>query len=268
MTGTLLITGGGRGIGAAAARLAAAAGYRVAVNYRARQDTAEALVAELTGGGGKAAAFVADIAEEAGVVALFDAVEKELGPLTGLVNSAGISPNKIRVVDFEAGTLERLMAVNVIGTMLCCREAVRRMSTARGGAGGAIVNVSSMAAVTGGRPGSCHYAASKAAVDAFTIGLAKEVAAEGVRVNSVRPGMTRTDMTEKRLADPQSHARIAATIAMNRVGAAEEIARPILWLLSDAASFVSGACLDASGGGFVIGAPAGAPATPSLPSGA
>ena len=123
MTGTLLITGGGRGIGAATARLAAAAGYRVAVNYRARQDTAEALVAELTGGGGKAAAFGADVAEEAGVVALFDAVEKELGPLTGLVNSAGISPNKIRVVDFEAGTLERLMAVNVIGTMLCCREA-------------------------------------------------------------------------------------------------------------------------------------------------
>jgi len=267
MTGVLLITGGGRGIGAAVARLAAAEGTRVAVNYRARRDAAEALVAEIAAAGGEAAAFAADVAEEAEVVALFEAVEARLGALTALVNSAGISPDAGRVADAEAAPLHRLMAVNVVGTMLCCREAVRRMSTAQGGAGGAIVNVSSMAAVTGGRPGSCHYAASKAAVDAFTIGLAKEVATEGVRVNSVRPGMTRTDMTEKRLADPESHARIAATIAMNRVGAAEEIARPILWLLSDAASFVSGACLDASGGGFVIGAPAGAPATPSPPSG-
>ena len=256
MTGVLLITGGARGIGAAAARLAAAEGYRVAVNYRARRDAAEALVAELAAAGATAAAFPADVAEEAEVVRLFDAVEDRLGAPAALVNSAGISPGASRVADFEAATLARLMAVNVVGTMLCCREAVRRMSTARGGGGGAIVNVSSMAAVTGGRPGSSHYAASKAAVDAFTIGLAKEVAAEGVRVNSVRPGMTRTDMTEARLADPESHARIAATIAMNRVAAAEEIARPILWLLSEAASFISGACLDASGGGFVMGSAA------------
>ncbi len=161
MTGVLLITGGGRGIGAAAARLAAAEGYRVAVNYQARQDAAEALVDEIAATGGAAAAFAADVAEEAEVVALFDAVEDRLGALTALVNSAGISPGQARVADFEAAPLQRLMAVNVVGTMLCCREAVRRMSSARGGGGGgAIVNVSSMAAVTGGRVGGSHYAAS------------------------------------------------------------------------------------------------------------
>jgi len=254
MTVVLMITGGGRGIGAATARLAAAEGYRVAVNYRARQDAAEALVAEIAAAGGEAAAFAGDVAEEAEVVALFEAVEDRLGKLTALVNSAGLSPGASRVADFEASPLQRLMAVNVVGTMLCCREAVRRMSTAHGGAGGAIVNVSSMAAVTGGRPGSSHYAASKAAVDSFTIGLAKEVAGEGVRVNSVRPSMVRTDMTAARLADPASHARMAAAVAMNRIAGAEEIAAPIVWLLSEAASFVSGACLDAAGGGFVVGA--------------
>lgn len=254
MTGVLSITGGGRGIGAAAARLAAVEGYRVAVNYRVRQEAAEALVAEIAAAGGEADAFAADVAEDAEVVALFDAVEDRLGRLTALVNSAGLSPGTSRVADFEVAPLQRLMAVNVVGTMLCCREAVRRMSTERGGAGGAIVNVSSMAAVTGGRPGGSHYAASKAAVDAFTIGLAKEVAGEGIRVNSLRPAMVRTDMTEARLADPASHARMAAAVAMNRIATAEEIARPILWLLSEAASFVSGACLDAAGGGFVIGA--------------
>ncbi len=173
MDGVLLITGGGRGIGAATARLAAAEGARVAVHYRARRDAAEALVAEIAAAGGEAAAFAADVAEEAEVVALFAAVEERLGPLTALVNSAGLSPGASRVADFEAAPLRRLMAVNVVGTMLCCREAVRRMSRERGGAGGAIVNVSSMAAVTGGRGGGSHYAASKAAVDAFTIGLAK-----------------------------------------------------------------------------------------------
>ncbi len=254
MTGVLLITGGGRGIGAAAARLAAAEGTPVAVHYRTRQDAAEALVAEIAAAGGEAAAFAADVAEEAEVVALFEAVEARLGRLTALVNSAGLSPDASRVADFEAAPLRRLMAVNVVGTMLCCREAVRRMSTECGGAGGAIVNLSSMAAVTGGRPGGSHYAASKAAVDAFTIGLAKEVAGEGIRVNSLRPAMVRTDMTEARLAEPASHARMAAAVAMNRIASAEEIARPIVWLLSEAASFVSGACLDAAGGGFVIGA--------------
>ncbi len=254
MTGVLLITGGGRGIGAAVARLAAAEGTRVAVNYRARRDAAEALVAEIAAAGGEAAAFAADVAEEAEVVALFEAVEARLGPLTALVNSAGISPGATRVADFEAAPLQHLMAVNVVGTMLCCREAVRRMSTAQGGAGGVIVNVSSMAAVFGGRAGGSHYAASKAAVDSFTIGLAKEVAGEGIRVNVIRPAMVHTDMTADRLADPAVHAHLASAVAMNRIASAEEIAKPIVWLLSEAASFVSGACLDASGGGFVIGA--------------
>ena len=255
MTRVLLITGGARGIGAATAHLAAAQGYTVALNYRARAEAAEAVVAEIAGAGGSAQAFQGDVAREADVERLFAEVAGRFGPPAGLVNSAGISPGRRAVADFEADELARLLAVNVIGTMLCCREAVRRMSTRRGGTGGAIVNLSSMAASTGGRPGSSHYAASKAAVDAFTLGLAKEVAPEGIRVNAVRPGMTRTDMTEARLADPDSHAAIAATIAMNRVATPEEIARPILWLLSDAASFVSGACLDASGGGFVMGAP-------------
>jgi NAD(P)-dependent dehydrogenase (short-subunit alcohol dehydrogenase family) len=254
MTGVLLITGGGRGIGAATARLAAAQGARVAVNYRTRADAAEALVAEIAAAGGEAAAFGADIAEEAEVVALFEAVDRKLGPLTALVNSAGVSPGASRAADFEAAPLRHLMAVNVVGTMLCCREAVRRMSTAQGGTGGSIVNVSSMAAVTGGRAGGSHYAASKAAVDAFTLGLAKEVAGEGIRVNSVRPAMVHTDMTAARLADPAAHARMASAVAMNRIATAGEIAEPIVWLLSEAASFVSGACLDASGGGFVFGA--------------
>jgi NAD(P)-dependent dehydrogenase (short-subunit alcohol dehydrogenase family) len=156
------------------------------------------------------------------------------------------------VAELEQGALERLLAVNVIGTMLCCREAVRRMSTAHGGAGGAIVNVSSMAAIIGGRPGRSAYAASKAAVDSFTVGLAKEVAREGIRVNAIRPGMTLTDMTDTVRRDLDRRAQIAATIAMNRCAEAEEIAQPILWLLSDEASFVAGAILDASGGGFML----------------
>ena len=255
MAGVLLITGGSRGIGAATARLAAAEGYQVAVNYRTAGAAAEAVVAEIEAAGGRAAAFQGDVAHESDVERLFAEVERRLGPLAALVNNAGISPGKRAVADFEADQLARLIAVNVVGTMLCCREAVRRMSSGRGGRGGAIVNVSSMAAVTGGRPGSSHYAATKAAVDAFTIGLAKEVATEGIRVNAVRPGMTLTDMTEPALGDPAARAAIAATIAMNRVAAPEEIARPIVWLLSEAASFVSGCCLDASGGGFTIGGP-------------
>ncbi len=252
MAGVLLITGGSRGIGAATARLAAAEGYQVAVNYRTAREAAEAVVVEIETAGGRAAAFQGDVAHESDVERLFAEVERRLGPPAALVHSAGISPGKRAVADFEADELAGLIAVNVVGTMLCCREAVRRMSSGRGGA---IVNVSSMAAVTGGRPGSSHYAATKAAVDAFTIGLAKEVATEGIRVNAVRPGMTLTDMTEPALVDPAARAAIAATIAMKRVAAPEEIARPIVWLLSEAASFVSGCCLDASGGGFTIGGP-------------
>jgi NAD(P)-dependent dehydrogenase (short-subunit alcohol dehydrogenase family) len=253
MAGVLLVTGGARGIGAATARLAAAQGYAVAVNYRARQDAAAALVAEIGAAGGRALAIQADVAEQDQVERMFQAVEGRLGRITALVNSAGVDGGPpVRVADFEQAVLERLLAVNVIGTMLCCRAAARSMATTSGGAGGAIVNVSSMAATIGGRPGRSAYAASKAAIDAFTLGFAKEVAREGIRVNAVRPGMTLTDMTDTVRQDHDLRARIADTIAINRCAEPEEIARPMLWLLSDEASFISGALLDASGGGFML----------------
>jgi NAD(P)-dependent dehydrogenase (short-subunit alcohol dehydrogenase family) len=258
MTRVLLITGGASGIGAEVARLAARRdGYAVAVNYRSKRDKAEALAADISAGGAKAVAVPGDVADPAQIEAMFEATERQLGPLTHLVNSAGLYVTQTRVEDFEPTDLARLMQVNVIGTMLCCRAAVRRMSTARGGKGGAIVNVSSMAATTGGRAGSSAYAASKGAVDVFTQGLAREVAAQGIRANVVRPGFTLTDMTAATAADPQRLAGIAATIPMNRIGTAAESAWPILWLLSDQqASFISGTAINVSGGGFVIGAPA------------
>jgi NAD(P)-dependent dehydrogenase (short-subunit alcohol dehydrogenase family) len=253
MSGVLLITGGSRGIGAATARLAAARGYAVAINYRAEAEKAVALVGEIEAAGGRAVAVQADVSRQDEVERLFREIDERLGRATALVNAAGINGGPpTRVAELEQGALERLLAVNVIGTMLCCREAVRRMSTAHGGAGGAIVNVSSMGATIGGRPGRSAYAASKAAVDSFTVGLAKEVAREGIRVNAVRPGMTLTDMTDAVRRDPDRRAQIAATIAMNRCAEAQEIAQPILWLLSDEASFVAGAILDASGGGFTL----------------
>jgi NAD(P)-dependent dehydrogenase (short-subunit alcohol dehydrogenase family) len=253
MTGILLITGGSRGIGAATARLAARAGYAVAINYRAAQAKAEALAAEIERDGGRTIAVQADVASQDQVEAMFRAVDA-FGPLTALVNSAGISvTTQTRVADLEQSALERMLAVNVIGTMLCCREAVRRMSTRFDGKGGAIVNVSSMAATIGGRPGRTAYAASKGAVDSFTIGFAREVAREGIRVNALRPGMTMTDMTDAVRRDPELYARTAETIAMNRCAEPGEMARPILWLLSDEASFISGALLDGSGGGFMLG---------------
>jgi NAD(P)-dependent dehydrogenase (short-subunit alcohol dehydrogenase family) len=191
---------------------------------------------------------------------MFRAVDEHLGPLSALVNSAGTNGGpETRVADLDQAGLERLFAVNVIGTMLCCREAVRRMSTAHGGAGGAIVNVSSMAATIGGRPGRSVYAASKGAIDSFTVGFAREVARERIRVNAIRPGMTLTDMTDAVRRDAGLRARVAATIAMNRCAAPEEIASPILWLLSDAASFISGTVLDASGGGFMLAPVASSP---------
>ena len=251
--GVLVITGGSRGIGAETARLAAAAGWDVAVNYRENREAAEAVVRDVTAAGARGVAVHADVSREADVERLFGESEDALGGITGLVNSAGINGNQARVADFRADVLERLLAVNVLGTQLCCREAVRRMSTRRGGGGGAIVNVSSMAATIGGRAGASDYAASKAAVDVFTVGLAKEVSGEGVRVNCMRPGMTLTDMTDGLQRDPELRGRIEATIPMHRIGEASEIAKPIVWLLSDEASFISGACLDASGGGFLVG---------------
>jgi NAD(P)-dependent dehydrogenase (short-subunit alcohol dehydrogenase family) len=249
---TLLITGGASGIGAEAARLAAARGYKVAINYRSREAEAKKVVADITGEGGHAVALPADVAREADIGPLFDAAAKALGPITHLVNSAGISGSS-RVEDFDAAVLTRLFAINTVGLMLCCREAARRMSTKRGGKGGVIVNISSMAATIGGRPGVSAYAASKAAVDSFTMGFAKEVAHEGIRAVSLRPGMIETEMTERALADREVREAIESTIAMGRIGQAREIANAILWLLSDEASFISGVTLDASGGGFVFG---------------
>ena len=253
MTGVLLITGGSRGIGAATARLAAQQGYAVAINYRTEAARAEALLGEIRASGGEGIAIQADVAQQDQVARLFREVDQHLGRLRALVNSAGIDGGReTRVADLEQPSLERLFATNVIGTMLCCREAVRRMSTAHGGAGGAIVNLSSMAATIGGRPGRSAYAASKAAIDSFTIGLAKEVARDGIRANAIRPGVTLTDMTNAVRRDADLRARVAATIAMNRCATPDEIAHPILWLLSDEASFVSGAILDALGGGFML----------------
>jgi NAD(P)-dependent dehydrogenase (short-subunit alcohol dehydrogenase family) len=249
----MLITGGARGIGAATAKLAAGQGYAVALNYERARDRAEALASEIEAAGGKAIAVQADVAQQDQVERMFKEVDERLGRLTALVNSAGIDGGPATpVAELEQARLERLLAVNVIGTMLCCREAVRRMSTARGGQGGAIVNVSSMAATIGGRAGRTAYAASKGAIDSFTIGFAKEVAREGIRVNALRPGMTLTDMTDAVRQDEVLRARIADTIALNRCADPVQMARPILWLLSDEASFISGALLDGSGGGFML----------------
>jgi NAD(P)-dependent dehydrogenase (short-subunit alcohol dehydrogenase family) len=249
----MLVTGGGRGIGAATARLAISQGYAVAVNYERAREAAEALIAEIEAAGGRAIAVQADVSQQHQVERMFSEIDRRLGRLTALVNSAGIDGGGATpVAELEQAGLERLLAVNVIGTMLCCREAVRRMSTARGGQGGAVVNISSMAATIGGRAGRTAYAASKGAIDSFTIGLAKEVAREGIRVNALRPGMTLTDMTDAVRRDAELRGQIAATIAMNRCADPVEMARPILWLLSAEASFISGALLDGSGGGFML----------------
>ena len=252
MTRTLLITGGASGIGAETARRAATRGYRIAINYRTRETQAEAVAADARAKGADAIVVRADMAREADIVRLFEETERSLGPVTHLVNSAGINGRRGRVEDYDAAALANVFAVNVVGPMLCCREAARRMSTRRGGRGGAIVNVSSMAATLGGRSGSSAYAATKGAVDAFTKGFAREVASEGIRVNSIRPGMVLTEMTEGRLSDTAFRSSIEASIPMRRVGEANEIAEAVLWLLSDEASFITGAMLDAAGGGYII----------------
>lgn len=250
----LLITGGARGIGRATALLAADQGFDIAVGWRERRDAADAVVAEVGKRGRQAIAVQADVADEASIVRMFQAVDEAMGPLAGLVNSAGIGCHS-RVDGFERRPLDALFSVNVIGLMLCCREAARRMSKAKGGKGGAIVNVSSMAATIGGRPSASAYAASKGAVDVFTTGFSKEVAAEGIRVNAVRPGVTLTDMVARIRDDPARQATVAASIPMQRAGQPEEVAEAIAWLLSDKASFVTGTHLNVGGGGFVIGTP-------------
>lgn len=252
MSKVILITGGASGIGAAVARIAAERGFSVAVNYRSRREQAEALVSELRSRGSRAVAIAADVSEPNQIESLYERVKQELGVPDAVLNSAGIATSGIRVEDASAAELSRLLRTNVLGVMLSCREAARAMSTKNGGSGGVVINVSSMAATIGGRPGNSHYAASKAAVDAFSIGFAKEVAAEGIRVVSVRPGFTITDMTKDRLEDPAFCQVISETIPLGRPARVEEVAAPIAWLLSNEASFITGACLDISGGGFAI----------------
>lgn len=252
MSHPILITGASSGIGAATARLAAARGFPVGISYRSNAAAAAALVAELRAAGHEAQAFAADISREEDVLGLFAAFDLAFAgrPLGGLVNSAGIGGPRGSIASFTGEALTALWATNITGTILASREAVRRFDAQ--GSGGAIVNVSSMAATIGGRAGAAAYAASKAAVDAFTVGLAKEVAARGIRVNAVRPGLTVTPMVARVVEDARALSTFSATIPIGRPATADEIAKPILWLLSDEASFVSGARLDVSGGGFVI----------------
>jgi len=243
----LLITGASRGIGAATARLAAERGYDVCVNFRADEGAAAAVVSEVRAEGRRAVAIQADVARESDVVRLFDAVEQALGRVDGLVNNAGILERQMRVEQMDASRLERVFATNVTGAFICAREAVRRMSTRHGGSGGAIVNVSSRAAVLGAPGEYVDYAASKAAVDALTIGLSREVAGEGIRVNAVRPGIIDTTIHASG-GEPGRVARLGPQLPMGRGGDAAEVARAILWLLSEEASYTTGSFIDVGGG--------------------
>ena len=247
MSKVLLVTGGSRGIGAATARLAASRGYAVAVNYLSDRDAADGVVRDIERAGGTAHALQADVSSEADVCRLFEEVDRRLGTLTGLVNNAGILETQMRVETMTAERLNRIFATNVTGAFLCAREAVRRMSTARGGRGGAIVNVSSGAARLGSPGEYVDYAASKGAIDTMTIGLAREVAEEGIRVNAVRPGFVYTDI-HARGGEPGRVDRVKAFVPMKRGGRAEEVAHAIVWLLSDESSYSTATFIDVTGG--------------------
>jgi NAD(P)-dependent dehydrogenase (short-subunit alcohol dehydrogenase family) len=247
MSTALLITGASRGIGAATARLAAGRGYSVGVNYRHNRPAAEAVVGEILEAGGRAMALFADVGAESDVMRMFETLDRELGTLTGLVNNAGILEKQMRLDAMAADRLHRVFTTNVVGAFLCAREAVKRMSSRYGGAGGAIVNVSSAAARLGAPDEYIDYAASKGALDTMTIGLSKEVAGEGIRVNGVRPGLIHTDIHASG-GDPGRVERLQTLVPVKRGGRAEEVAQAILWLLSDEASYTTGSFIEVSGG--------------------
>ena len=247
MTHVVLITGGSRGIGAATALLAAAQGYAVAVNYTTNSLAVDEVVRRIRASGGQAMAVQADVAKESEVVAMFEKVDAKFGRLTALVNNAGVVDDMCRVDKITTARLQRMFEVNVFGSFICAREAVRRMSTAHGGAGGSIVNVSSAAARIGSPGQYVDYAAAKGAIDTFTLGLAKEVAAEGIRVNAVRPGIIETDIHASG-GQPDKARLQGPTAPMQRAGTAAEVAEAIVWLMSDKASYSTGVLLDVAGG--------------------
>jgi len=245
--GVVMVTGGSRGIGAATARLAALRGYAVCVNYQRDRAAAAGVVQEIVAGGGRAVAIGGDVSVEQDVVRLFRECDQAFGPLTALVNNAGIVAPRARVDAMEASRLKRMFETNILGAFLCAREAVRRISTKHGGQGGVIVNVSSAAARLGSPGEYVDYAASKGAIDTMTLGLAKELAEEGVRVNCVRPGFVHTEIHASG-GEPNRIERLRDSIPMKRGGDPEEVARAVLWLLSDEASYCTGAILDVAGG--------------------
>ena len=247
MDQVLLVTGGSRGIGAQTARLAAKRGYAVCVNYRQRSDAAAEVVREIEAAGGRAIAVQADVAQEADVVRMFETMDQQLGRLTALVNNAGTLETQMRVEAMDAARINRILAANVTGSFICAREAVLRMSTKHGGAGGAIVNVSSGASRLGSPGEYVDYAASKGAIDTLTIGLAREVAEEGIRVNAVRPGFIDTDIHAQG-GEPNRLERVKHFVPLKRGGRVEEVAYAILWLLFDEASYTTGAFIDVTGG--------------------
>ena len=243
----LLVTGAGRGIGAATAKLAARQGYAVCVNYLQNRQAALDVAGGIEREGGRAIAVAADVSVEADVLRLYESIDRELGKVTALVNNAGILERQGRVETMDAARLQRVFATNVIGSFLCARDAVTRMSQANGGTGGSIVNVSSVAARTGSPNEYVDYAASKGAIDSFTRGLAAEVAGQGIRVNAVRPGFIHTGMHASG-GEPDRIERVKAFVPMGRGGQAEEVAHAILWLLSDEASYTTGTRVDVAGG--------------------